>query len=134
MLDATVLLLQPFQKLTLENKKNFRKILKLFLYWKPIWISSFVKISHTFLTAGVKPLGCRCNAEKKIMIRTIERQQNSITGTWASLDAMKQCLKYHGQFSWLHQKALCRETRYKNRKFSSHMKLKDWNLSIVNLI
>ena len=28
----------------------------------------------------------------------------------------EHCLKYHGQFNWLHPKTLSREARYKSRK------------------
>ena len=62
--------------------------------------------------------------QKKVMIRTIKHQQDSIKGKWGSLGAADHCLRYHGQLDWLHPKTLSREGRYKSRKFRESLKIK----------
>ena len=56
--------------------------------------------------------------------RTIEHQQDSINGKWANSGATEHCLKWYGQFSWLHSKALSTETRKRNRKIRESLKIK----------
>ena len=61
---------------------------------------------------GVYALNCSCNAEyigeikKKVMIRTIEHQQDSIEGKWEKSGVTEHCLKCHGQCNWLQSKKL----------------------------
>ena len=77
----------------------------------------------------VYALNCSCNGEyidetkKKVMTRTVEQQQDSIKGKWESLCATEHCLKWHGQFNWLHPKTLSREARYKSRKIRESLEI-----------
>ena len=58
------------------------------------------------------------------MTRTIEHQQNSIKGKSENSAATEHCLRYHGQFSWLHTKTFSKETRYKSRKIRESLEIK----------
>ena len=79
---------------------------------------------------SVYALNCSCNADyigeakKKVMTRTIELQQDSIKGKWESSGATEHSLKCHGQFNWLHPKALSREARDKRRKIRESLEIK----------
>ena len=61
---------------------------------------------------GVYQSDCSCNgkcigeSKKRVLTRCIEHQQDSISGKWESSGAAERTKECHGQFNWLHLKAI----------------------------
>ena len=79
---------------------------------------------------GFYQLYCTCivlyNGEtrKKVIIRTIEHQQNSFNRKWGSSGSTEHCLECHGQFYWVKSKTLSAEQQYHRRKTRKSLEIK----------
>ena len=79
---------------------------------------------------GVYELKCTCNSayfgetKKNILTRTIEHQQDSFKGKWDNSGATEHSLTCHGQFNWIHSKAIARENDYIRRKIREALEIK----------
>ena len=77
-------------------------------------------LSNSF--SGIYQLDCTWNAlyisetKKKVVIKTIEHQQNSFNGNWESLDATEYCLESYAQFNMTKMKTLSTEQQYHRQK------------------
>ena len=79
---------------------------------------------------GVYELKCKCNSayfgktKQKKLTRTIEHQQDCFKGKWDNSGATEHSLTYHGQFNWIHPKAIARENDHRKRKTRKALKIK----------
>ena len=80
---------------------------------------------------GVYELKCTSNStyfgetKQKILTRTTEHQQDSFKGKWDNSGATEHTLTCHGQFNWIHLKAICRENDCIKRKIREVLEIKN---------
>ena len=78
---------------------------------------------------GVNELSCDyggkyiAETKKCVLIRSIEHQEDSITGTWEASGATKHSKDWHERFNWLHPKTLAKSSNIHERKIRGSLKI-----------
>ena len=78
---------------------------------------------------GVYQLKCSCGGtyigetKKRILIRSIEHQQNSLKGNWEESGVTEHCKSCHGRFNWLHPKTVSVLPDFNERKIRESLEI-----------
>ena len=86
--------------------------------------------------SGVYQLDCSCNgryvveSKKKVSRRCIEHQQDSIKSNWESSGTTEHTKECHGQFNWIHPRAIAVMSNMYKRKVREALEIN--RLKILN--
>ena len=78
---------------------------------------------------GVYKLSYDCGGEyiretkKRLLTRSIEHQEDSMTGKWKGLGATEHSKECHGRFDWLHAKTLAKLSNIHERKLRESLEI-----------
>ena len=79
--------------------------------------------------SGVYELSCDCGGKyigetkKRVLIRSIEHQEDSMTGKWEASSATEHSKNCHGRFNWLHPKTLAKLPNIHERKIRESLEI-----------
>ena len=78
---------------------------------------------------GVYELSCDCGGKypgetkKRVLTRSIEHQEESMTGKWEASGATEHSKDCHGLFNWLHPKTLAKLSNIHERKIRESLEI-----------
>ena len=61
--------------------------------------------------------------KKRVLTRSIEHQEDSMTGRWEASGATEHSKDYHGRFNWLHSKTLAKLSNINERKIRESLEI-----------